>query len=68
MTRHDRARASRTRWQHDLKNQLGIILGFSDLLLQGLGPDDPSRADIQEIHAAALRAMELVRAGARPGE
>ena len=48
------------RWRHDMKNQLGIVLGFSDLLLQELDPNDPRRADIQEIHTAASRAMDLL--------
>lgn len=47
-------------WKHDMKNQLGIVLGFADLLLNELNPSDPRRADIQEIHQAATRAMELL--------
>jgi signal transduction histidine kinase len=49
------------RWYHDLKNELGIVLGFSQVLLAELDADDPSRADIQEVHAAAQRAMLLIR-------
>jgi hypothetical protein len=49
-----------SRWRHDMKNQLGIVLGFSDLLLQELDAADPRRADIQEIHTAASRAMDLL--------
>jgi signal transduction histidine kinase len=52
--------SSRSRWRHDLKNQLGVILGFSDLLLEEMGAADPRRGDVQEIHAAASRAMELL--------
>jgi hypothetical protein len=26
------------RWKHDLKNQLGIVLGFSALMLEELDP------------------------------
>jgi hypothetical protein len=43
-----------------MKNQLGVILGFSDLLLDEMDPADPRRRDVQEIHAAATRAMELL--------
>jgi hypothetical protein len=43
-----------------MKNQLGIVLGFSDLLLQESGLTDARRADLREIHAAATRAMELL--------
>ncbi len=50
------------RWRHDMKNQLGIILGFADLLLQEMDPADSRRADIQEMHTAATRAMELLAA------
>jgi signal transduction histidine kinase len=48
------------RRRHELKNQLGIVLGFSELLMQEMGRDDPRRADIEEIHTAAARALALV--------
>ena len=48
------------RWRHDLKNQLGIELGYSELLLQDLDPSHPLRADIEEILKAAQHAMVLV--------
>jgi hypothetical protein len=48
------------RWRHDLKNQLGIVLGFSELLLNELDPASAQRADIEEIHTAAQRALELL--------
>jgi hypothetical protein len=43
-----------------MKNQLGVILGFSDLLLEEMDPADPRRSDLQEIRGAATRAMELL--------
>ena len=49
-----------TSWRHDMKNQLGIILGFADLLLQELDSADPHRADLAEIREAGARAMELL--------
>jgi signal transduction histidine kinase len=52
--------ASQDRWRHDMKNQLGVILGFSALLLEEMAPADPRRSDVQEIHGAATRAMELL--------
>ena len=52
--------APRSRWRHDMKNQLGVILGFSDLLLEEMEPADPLRGDVQEIHGAATRAIELL--------
>jgi hypothetical protein len=51
---------SRSRFQHDVMNQIGVILGFSDLLLDEMEPSDPRRADVQEIATAARRAMELI--------
>jgi signal transduction histidine kinase len=48
------------RWRHDMKNQLGIILGFSELLLDEMTAGDPRRQDLQEIHTAAGRAMTLL--------
>lgn len=49
------------RWRHDVMNQIGIILGFTELLLEELEPCDPRRPDVQEISAAAHRAMELIQ-------
>ena len=43
-----------------MKNQLGIILGFSELLLDEMEQADPRRGDVQEIQTAANRAMELM--------
>jgi len=51
-----------------MKNQLGIILGFSELILAEMGPNEPRRADIEEIHTAALRAMDLLSTEAGPKE
>ena len=48
------------RWRHDLKNQLGIVLGFSEIVLQDLDETSTMRADVEEILKAAHRAMELV--------
>ena len=45
------------RWLHDVRNQLSIILGFSEILLQELESSDAKRPDLEEIHAAAERAM-----------
>jgi signal transduction histidine kinase len=47
------------RWRHDLRNQLGIVLGFAELLLNDIDPTSPHRADLIEIHTAATRALEL---------
>ena len=54
------SRTPDARWRHDLKNQLGIVLGFAELLLQDLDEKSPLRADIEEILKAGERAMALV--------
>jgi hypothetical protein len=46
--------------EHTLKNYLAIILGFSELLVQGAAPDDPRLQDFREIHNAAVAAVRLV--------
>ena len=56
------------RWQHDLRNQLGIILGFSELLIDQAPPSSALRADLVEIHQAATRALGLLDRGVPPGE
>ena len=46
---------------HDFNNLLTAMIGFSDLLLDRHGPDDPSFADIMQIKQNANRAANLVR-------
>ncbi len=46
---------------HDFNNVLTAITGYTDLLLEDLGPEDPKRPDVEEIKAAALRAAALTR-------
>lgn len=46
--------------RHDFKNQLGIILGFSDLLIAESAAGDPRRGDFEEIHKAATAALALL--------
>ena len=45
--------------RHDFTNQLGIILGFSEILLADAADDDPRRDDLEEIHKAATAAFDL---------
>src|SRR5439155_22819374 len=42
-------------------NQLHAVLGFNELLREGLEPDDPLRAYTQEIEGAAVRAFALTQ-------
>jgi PAS domain S-box-containing protein len=46
---------------HDFNNLLQAITGFSHLLLEQMGPDNPYRDDVQEIDRAARRAADLTR-------
>ena len=46
---------------HDFNNLLTVILGFCELLLADLDPDDPRQADIAEIQKAGTRAAGLTR-------
>lgn len=57
-----------SRWRHDMKNQLGIVLGFSELVLQDLGESHPLRPDVEEILNAARRAMLLVEQFEEPSD
>jgi hypothetical protein len=45
---------------HDMKNMLGIILGYSNLVLDDLPDGDPQRKDLEEIHKAAESALALL--------
>jgi signal transduction histidine kinase len=57
-----------SRWRHDITNQLGIILGFAELLLDEMEPGDARRADIKEIASAAQKALDLIRQAKDDGE
>jgi two-component system, cell cycle sensor histidine kinase and response regulator CckA len=46
---------------HDLNNMLVAILGFSDLLAQSMGADDPRLDDVRQINEAAGRSADLTR-------
>lgn len=46
---------------HDFNNLLSVILSYSELLAEGLSENDPMRADLGEIEAAGVRAVDLTR-------
>jgi len=46
---------------HDFNNLLTVINGYSDLLLQGLKPDDPVHQGLTQIRNAGLRGAELTQ-------
>ena len=50
---------------HDMKNFLGIIIGFSNLLLDELPAEDPRRADLDEIRKAGEGAWRCSTMGRR---
>ena len=56
---------------HEVNNPLTAVLGFSEILLEDIAPEDPRRPDVEQIRDAALRARSIVRAlrdFARPQE
>ena len=46
--------------RHDFKNQLAIIRGFAEILVAEAPAGDPRRADLEEIHKAAVTALALL--------
>jgi two-component system sensor histidine kinase EvgS len=46
---------------HDFNNILGVIIGYAELILEKVGPGDPLREDLKEIHSAAERSRNIVR-------
>ncbi len=46
---------------HDFNNMLSIILGYGEMLLDQLHPDDPLSEDAREIMEAANRSSDLTR-------
>ena len=46
---------------HDLNNMLTAILGYTDLSLRRVGPENPIHRNLEEIRKAAERAVLMVR-------
>ena len=46
---------------HDFNNLLGVILGYTEFLLERLGPDDAWHNDVEQIQKAGIRAALLTR-------
>ena len=42
---------------HDMKNYLGIVIGYANLLLEDMPADDARRADVDEIRKAGNAAL-----------
>lgn len=47
---------------HEVNNPLTGVLGFAELLIDGMTKDDPLRPDLEVIRDEALRARDIVRA------
>jgi two-component system, cell cycle sensor histidine kinase and response regulator CckA len=45
---------------HDMKNLIGIIIGYSNLLIDEIPADDPKRPDLDEIRKAGESAIALL--------
>jgi hypothetical protein len=45
---------------HTLSNHLAVILGFVELILADMTPDDPRHADLVEIRQAAHECARIV--------
>ena len=52
---------------HDMKNLLGIVIGYSNLLLDEMAQDDPRRADVEEILKAGQAALKMIENWAGSG-
>ncbi|MEE4240993.1 MAG: PAS domain S-box protein [Desulfopila sp.] len=46
---------------HDFNNMLSVILGYAELALEAVEPEEPLHEDILEIRKAAERATEITR-------
>jgi hypothetical protein len=55
-----------TDFEHALKNYIGIILGYAELLLEDMPPGSPHLEDVREIQKAAAAAAALVNRTERP--
>ena len=49
---------------HDMKNMLGIVIGYSNLLFDEIPAGDPKREDIDEIRRAGEGALALLNSWA----
>ncbi|WP_306548415.1 PAS domain S-box protein [Desulfobulbus sp.] len=46
---------------HDFNNMLSVILGYAELALGKIDPDDPLHHDLQEIYGAGKRSVDITR-------
>jgi len=48
-------------FEHTLCNQVAIVVGYCELLLDEIPPESPLRKDLFEMHKAAVTAMKMLR-------
>ncbi len=46
---------------HEVNNMMTGVIGFSEFLLRSLDPNDPRRADVEEVIKAGTRAADVTR-------
>jgi signal transduction histidine kinase/ActR/RegA family two-component response regulator len=46
---------------HDFNNVIGIVIGYSELLMERIGPDAELRSELEAIRSAGVRAAGLTR-------
>ncbi len=46
---------------HDFNNMLGVIIGYSEIILDQVGPSQSFHAELEEIQKAAMRSADLTR-------
>jgi PAS domain S-box-containing protein len=44
---------------HEVNNQMTVVLGYGNFVLEGLGPEHPQAGDVQSMVAAAKRAARI---------
>jgi len=54
-------------FDHTLCNQVAIVVGYCELLLDEIAPESPLRKDLLEMHKAAVTAMKMLRANETGG-
>lgn len=47
--------------QHALRNQIAIVIGYCEILLDDTAPGTPLHADLTEMLKAATTAMQMIR-------
>ena len=47
--------------EHELKNQLAVVVGTAEWLLAETPPDDPRHGDVVELHKAAMAIVALFK-------